>query len=208
MEQDRGMEDVGLVRKWARALWTSFLGGALFMLPIIIVVLLGEKGFEILKRLTHPLLQFFPDVRLPGIAFATLLELGAFAVLCVLAGWFAGTGKGSRFYRWIERYLLNFIPGYSMIRSSLYDLVGKEEETKIPIVLARIEDAWQLAFLIETLPSGVLAVYVPGVPSIRSGDLYFLTEDRIQRTQIPFWKARVILRRFGIGSAAALKDIL
>jgi uncharacterized membrane protein len=39
------------------------------------------------------------------------------------------------------------------------------------VVLARIEDSWQIAFLVERLEGGHVAVFMPGVPNPLSGSV-------------------------------------
>jgi uncharacterized membrane protein len=48
-----------------------------------------------------------------------------------------------------------------------------------------MDDAWQLAFLVERLAGGHFAVFVPDVPTPNTGAVYFLTEDRVRLVDIP-----------------------
>jgi uncharacterized membrane protein len=73
------------------------------------------------------------------------------------------------------------------------------------MVLAQIEDAWQIAFLVERLEGGHMAVFVPGAPNPLSGSVYFMTQDRIKAVDIPASVAMKCLRRVGAGSNALLQ---
>ena len=75
-------------------------------------------------------------------------------------------------------------------------------------VLARIEDAWQVAFLIERIEGGHVAVFVPGAPNPSSGSIYFMTEDRIKKMGLPLTEALKSVRRLGVGSNALLRGKL
>jgi uncharacterized membrane protein len=73
--------------------------------------------------------------------------------------------------------------------------------------LARIEDAWQMAFLVERIEGGHVAVFVPGAPNPLSGSLFFLPEDRIKPAHIPPAAALKCLKRLGAGSNVLLRGL-
>ena len=85
-------------------------------------------------------------------------------------------------------------------------LLGVEDEPVPQVVLARIEDAWQIAFLVERLEDGHLAVFVPGAPNPQSGSVYLMTEDRIKPAGIPPAVALKCLTRLGAGSSGLLRE--
>ena len=100
------------------------------------------------------------------------------------------------------------LPGYEFIKSLSGNLLGDERKSAYPVVLARIEDCWQIAFLVERLEGGHVAVFVPGSPSPQSGSVYFMTEDRIKLVDIPSQAATKCLKRYGLGSNMLLSRYL
>jgi uncharacterized membrane protein len=78
--------------------------------------------------------------------------------------------------------------------------MGYETGRSYPVVLARIEEAWQIGFLMERLGSGHYAVFVPGAPNVWSGSVYLMTDERFQRTGISRIEAVKCLRRLGLGA--------
>ena len=68
----------------------------------------------------------------------------------------------------------------------------------------RIEEAWQIGFLMERVEDDHYAVFVPGAPSIWSGSVYFMTEERFQRINISRAEAMKCLRQLGEGTNALL----
>ena len=48
------------------------------------------------------------------------------------------------------------------------------------VVLARIEDAWQLALVVERVDATHSAVFVPGAPDPKSGSVYLMTDDQFK----------------------------
>jgi uncharacterized membrane protein len=71
-------------------------------------------------------------------------------------------------------------------------------------VLARIEDAWQLAMLVEQVDAEHAAVFVPGAPDARSGSVYLLTNDRLKPVDISTPDAIKCIKGLGIGARQLL----
>ena len=104
--------------------------------------------------------------------------------------------------------MLSNLPGYEFFKNLSGNLLGHETKQTYTTVLARIEDSWQLAFLIERIEGGHVAVFVPGSPSPQSGSVYFMTEDRIRPLDIASAAAMKCLKRYGLGSNELLSGRL
>jgi uncharacterized membrane protein len=128
----------------------------------------------------------------------------AIVLFCFLAGLAWRIGRARRSIEWLERKVLSNIPGYDFFKGISESLMGSDTGHVYPVVLARIEEAWQIGFLMEALEDGYYAVYVPGAPSAWSGSVYFMTEDRFQRIDISRAEALKCLRRLGVGADSLL----
>jgi uncharacterized membrane protein len=135
-----------------------------------------------------------------GIPLATILALGVIVLFCLFAGLFARTRLARKSMDWLESVLLYNIPGYTFFKGISESLLGYETRHAYPVVLARIEEAWQIGFLMERLESGHYAVFVPDSPSVWSGSVYLMTEGRFQRVDISRIEAVKCLRRLGLGA--------
>ena len=187
---------------------TTLVGGILFLVPIIALVVIIGKALVIADKLVAPLAALIPIESIGGIRAAKLLAIGLLVFFCFLAGVLAKTAFAKRMSNGLEAALLSHLPGYEFIKGLSGSVLGVEDEKTSRVVLARIEDAWQIAFLIERLESGRVAVFVPGAPSPQSGSVYFMTEDRIKLADIPPAAALKCLRRLGAGSNALLGGLL
>ena len=67
-------------------------------------------------------------------------------------------------------------------------------------VLARFDDGWQIAFMVERIEDGHVAVFIPGAPSPWSGSVFLMTEDRIKPLNIPNKSVLKCIQRLGKGS--------
>lgn len=184
---------------------TTLTGCILFLLPLIVLIIVIGKAQRIAMGITVPLANLIPVESARGIVAAQFLAAGAIVLFCFLAGLAWRVGPARRVIEWLERTLLSYIPGYGFFKGICESLAGFEERHSYPVVLARIEEAWQIGFLMESLADGHHAIFVPGAPSAWSGSVYFMTEERFKRIDMPRAEALQCLRRLGIGAARLLE---
>lgn len=198
------------MRGLLRFIKATVVGGLLFMVPIIILIMTLEKGMLIASKFVAPLAAHFPDKPVLGMTAATLAAALVLLVLSFFAGLAAQTASGQKFVVWLEKVFLSKLPGYVMFRGVVGDMSNGMDtlagESKVRTVFVSIEEAWQIGFLMDTLASGELAVYVPGAPSPLSGSLYFMAPDRIRECNLTVFEAQAMLRRIGKGAAEAIQQ--
>ncbi len=178
----------------------TLIGGILFLLPIVVLVIVLGKAQELASRIVAPLANRIAMKSMAGISTGTLLAIGLLVLFCLLVGLFARTRLAPKIVEWLESGFLYNIPGYDFFKGISESLMGYEAGHAYPVVLARIEEAWQIGFLMERLESGHYAVFVPGAPSVWSGSVYLMTEERFQRVDITRVEAVKCLRRLGLGA--------
>ena len=186
---------------------TTLVGGLLFLVPIVVLVVVLGKALALAHKVVDPLAEHIPIHSVIGLRTPMLLAIVLIALFCSLAGILARTPFAKRIVRSLETAVLVNVPGYEFLKSMGEGMLGVEKQTGHQPVLARIEDAWQIAFLVERLADGHVAVFVPGAPNPLSGSVYFLTPDRIKVVDIPASGAMKCLRRVGAGSNALLRGV-
>jgi uncharacterized membrane protein len=182
----------------------TLIGGILFLLPLIVLAIVLGKAQEISSRIVAPLASQIAMKSMAGISLATILAIGAIVLFCLFAGLFARTRFAARIVGWLESVFLYNVPGYDFLKGVSESLVGYETGHAHQVVLARIEEAWQIGFLMERLENGHYAVFVPGSPSVWSGSVYLMTEERSQRVDVSRVEAVKCLRRLGVGASKLL----
>jgi len=185
---------------------TTVVGGVFYLVPVIVLVAVVGKALGISRKLVAPLTALFPLEGPLSFFSEKVLAIIVIVLFCFIAGLIAKTAGGKGFTRWLEANVLSLVPGYALIKSMSEGMSGIEEQSGREAVLARIEDAWQVALLVERLDNGHVAVYVPGAPSTSSGSVYFMTEDRIKPLGIPVSTAFKCVRRLGAGANAYLRE--
>jgi uncharacterized membrane protein len=183
---------------------TTLIGGILFLIPISICVLILGKAHKVMVRLAAPLADWLPMDTVGGIAKANVLAVIAIVVVCFVAGLLSKSHLASRLVEWLESCFLQSIPGYTFIKGLTGGLTGDDEETHLAPVLARFDDAWQVAFQVERLSDGRVALFIPGAPDPWSGSLMIMSEERVQPLDRTMAAAVRNLRALGRGSSAFL----
>ena len=187
---------------------TMVIGGVLFFIPLIILIVILQKAFQIAAALVMPIIKLLNVTHIFGIGVEIIVAIAIILFILYLGGLISKTSRAKKAVKKIEDALLSKVPGYDMIKNMGESFVGFEGNTSISTVLARIEDAWQYGLLIEEIEGEQYAVYVPGAPNPMSGSVYILEKARIKKTNIPLQAAMKSLRGLGIGSNELLKKYL
>jgi uncharacterized membrane protein len=182
----------------------TLIGGILFLLPIAVLAIVIGKAQELASYIVAPLASRIAMKSMAGISTGTILAIGLIVFFCLLVGLFARTRLAPKIVEWLESGFLYNLPGYDFFKGISESLMGYGTGYDYPVVLARLEEAWQIGFLMERLGSGHYAVFVPGAPNVWSGSVYLMTEERFQRVDISRLEAVKCLRRHGIGASGLL----
>jgi uncharacterized membrane protein len=184
------------MKRLARFLVSSFVGGFVTLLPIYLSVLLIVRAMQAVGKLVHPIAKLLPE----WFPAENVLSLLLVLLVCVLIGAAARTRAGRAARDRIEHSLFARIPGYELFRSLTQQLAGSREEHVWKPALAEIEEALVPAFVIEEFEDGRFTVFVPSAPTPISGSIYVLTPDRVHPVDVPFTHAVKALSRWGAGS--------
>jgi uncharacterized membrane protein len=196
------------MKKNLRSFKEILISGILFFIPLIILIVILQKAFQIAAVLVIPIIKLLDITKIFGIGGEIIISIALILLTIYLGGLISKTSRAKKNVKKIEDALLSKIPGYEMIKNMSESFVGFDGNTTISTLLARIEDAWQFAFLIEEIDGEHYAVYVPGAPNPMSGSVYILEKDRIKKTNIPLKAVMKCLRGLGAGSNNLLKNYL
>jgi uncharacterized membrane protein len=178
------------------------------MVPLILFAVVLQKGLAIVGKIVVPLAKQFPDHKFLGIGMTTILSIVVILILSFLFGLAARTGAGRRVRDWVEYTIMGRMPGYAIVKGVLRGATGLENEDDAQPALIRVEDAWQLGFVVETHADGHRTVYLPGAPNPSSGLIFYMTEDRVRTLDVKPAAVVKAIRHLGIGSKEILKGRL
>lgn len=181
------------------------IGGILFFIPLIILVLIMEKAFKLTKAILGPFVRFFEGKHLFGLGFEIIISIAIIVLIILLGGVLSRLTIARIGLNRIENSVLSKLPGYSIIKN-MGDNIGRiEKESSLEVVIAEVDDGWKFGFLSEKLDDGKSAVFLPDAPNPWSGSLVYLAEEQITMTDIPITAVMKYLRTLGKGSNELLK---
>jgi uncharacterized membrane protein len=177
---------------------TTVVGGIVFLIPAVIVVIALGKLIGALKVMAKALAPFFGIESLVG---GFLLDLLAITITVFAAGLIAKRATAKRLRERLDATLLNSFPGYAFIKGFAENLRKTEElaGTFLP-VLVQFDDYVQIAFETEREPSGRVAVYLPGAPNPWTGTVVYVSKERVKPLAMTLSEVLRNIRTLGKGS--------
>ncbi len=181
---------------------TTLIGGVLVVLPIYLAVLLLGKTLAGLLSLIAPVTAQIPAT----LELRQLIAIVIVLAVCFVAGLVVRTGPGLRAKNAIERHLLERIPGYTLLRGLAGRVAGKSQDETFTPALVRFDDGLMPAFIVEQLPDGRYAIFVPSVPTPAAGALYIMDRERVQPLDVSFTQAVSVISKWGAGTGALVES--
>jgi uncharacterized membrane protein len=185
---------------------TTFVGGILFLVPIAALVIILGKALALAHKVGDPLAAHLPPEVGFGLRMPLLLAVGVLIIFSFLAGIFARTVYAEKITNRLETTLLSKVPGYALLKSTGASMLGAEGASAYPVVMVRFDDSHQLGLRTDVLANGRVAVFIPGTPDPQSGTVHFVAADRVQLTGLPLATAMQLLKNYGAGTGALLRD--
>ena len=179
----------------------TLIGGAVFLIPLIVLLLVLGKAIQLMRMVTAPISKVVPMDSIAGIAMVDLLTLLALVLVCFAAGMLAKSAPAKRLYHRLDEGLL-VLPGYAFIKSFAdHFKLDQSEATPLKPVLVRFDEFEQLCFEVERLVDGRVVIFIPGAPDPWSGSLVYVLAERVPRLELSAPEAITHLRRLGQGTS-------
>lgn len=182
---------------------TTIIGGAAFLLPVVVVLMVIRKSLEFTHAMAQPLALWIPLDTIGGMAVGNLLAVLILIVICFAAGVVARRAAGRQFSEAMEAKLHAIYPRYTVIRGMTQFLRDGGEEP-FQVVLARFDDNAQVAFEIERSANGLVTLFLPGAPDPWSGSVIHMSEDRVAPLYAEFKTVTKNLKAIGKGMGEIL----
>ena len=187
---------------------TTFLGGILFLVPLVVLVIFIEKGHAIIEKISAPIVNNFPKIKILGLALQEIITIIVVIIICFFVGLLAKAQQAQKLKQKLEDGLLSNIPGYSFMKNVNETMMGFESKEDLKVVLVPTDAGWQFAFLVEQINDDNFAVFVPDAPNPWSGSVCFVNQKDIKEVEITQKEALACIRKLGYGAKDLLKDSL
>ena len=186
---------------------TTIVGGLVFLVPLVLVSMVLKRGLEIASKVATPVVEHFPAHQVAGIALGTIAAALLLTMVAFAAGLAARTERGRAVTRWVGESFLGAMPQYRVVTSMAEGLTKIEQGDGLRPALVAIDDVWQVCYVLEELEHGWVAIFIPQAPTPMSGNVLYVTEDRLRRLDIGIGAAMQLVKRMGAGSAQSLKNV-
>jgi uncharacterized membrane protein len=183
---------------------TTVLGGIIFLIPFVFVVVFFSKAFEIMKVVATPVSKLIPYDRLIGFIVVDIITVIILVVICLLAGALAHSSWGRKVSGNLDRTLLQLIPAYAWVKGMTGELRDEDAEEVLIPVLIRFDDQHQIGFEVDRREDGMVAVFLPGAPDPRSGAVSYVSDDRVRPINAAVTAITKIQKNLGRGSTTML----
>ena len=162
----------------------TFLGGILFLVPLVVLLVILEKGYHLIQKVTLPFVDNLPRVHVLGLALQELVGILLIILFCFIAGILARSAFAKKLILKIENGILSFVPGYSFMKGINENILGIESNKDLKVILVPTDAGWQFAFLIEQINENNFTVFVPDAPNPWSGSVVFVEKKDIKEIDI------------------------
>jgi uncharacterized membrane protein len=186
---------------------TTLIGGILFLVPIVVLAVVLGKALGLAHKLVEPIAVRFAVKSVLGLHPPTLFALVVIVLFCFAAGLIARTRLAQRVIAGLEGSILSNLPGYHFIKSMGEGMLGAQTTMEYETVLVRAGEGWEIAFVIERLENGLVAIFVPGAPNPHSGSVHFVAPKQIKTTGISRMAAMKCLKQLGGGANTLLNKV-
>ena len=191
--------------KWYHALLKRTLSGIiLFLIPLAVLLIVLGKAIGIVQKLIEPLKKHLPADRVLGVGIITIISIFLILLLCFLAGVLSERKRIKSIITKIEDNVLIFIPGYSLLKAQGNNVI-QETDHKWQSVLLEEDDTWKIGVAVEQ-QDGYCTVFFPEPPDAKTGETKVIHESKLKKLDMPVNKLMMIIRKYGQGAAAILKD--
>lgn len=197
---------MGKLREFVKS---TLVGGLLVLLPLGILAYVAMWFFGLIRKAIGPLTQIVAEKSRYQHAAADLIAVALLVGLCFVVGVLIRTRLGIWSYALVETGLLRRIPGYSMIKETVNQFLGKKKSPFSAVALAQIFDNDTLvsAFITDTHDDGGYTVFVPTGPNPTSGNIYHLKAENVFPVSVSVEDAMRSIISCGAGSSLLITKL-
>jgi uncharacterized membrane protein len=197
------------MRKLREFIKSTLVGGLLVLLPVAIFAFVLVWVFNVVHKAISPLTKLVTPESDFQVILADVLVVLVLICACFLVGAVVRTRLGTWLYLLIETKLLRRTPGYSLIKETVSQFLGKKKSPFSSVALVRLfgNDTMASAFITDTHEDGSHTVFVPTGPNPTSGNIYHLRPENVFPVDVPVEDAMRSIISCGAGSSMLLAKL-
>jgi uncharacterized membrane protein len=188
---------------------TTFLGGFLVVLPIILLILVLNWFYEFLLGNIRPIITLLIQTARISEVIAAVIAVIIMLLLFFLVGLLVQTRMGKFFFEIFEERVLKKIPIYRIIKETVVQLFGGEKMIFKGVALVRPfqNDTMITAFITDESSNDYVTVFIPSSPAPTGGYIYHIKREFVTKIDYPVEQAMRTVLSLGAGSKDVLKEL-
>jgi len=161
---------------------TCLLGGLVVILPLVIIYRVFSWLLQWILGAFAPVTVFTSSVFDSSTLPPALLGVLAIVLLCFLVGLLVRTTVGKWLHSSSERFLLDHIPGYAMLKKVFAQLQPEQKQSFSSPVLVRFDSvpATVYGFVTEKHDRDLYTVFIPTSPSPFNGFVVHVAPQQLE----------------------------
>lgn len=191
-----------------RFIKTTVVGGVIFLIPIIILIIVLGKGLHITGKLATPIAGALPADTIFGPALVHLLAAAILVGVCFFAGLLAKAAVARKLIGSLERNVVSKVPAYALLKTKTQSMLSVDDTEKLTPVVVRFDDSWSIAFEIDRFDGDKVVIFLPGAPDPWSGSVSVVTADRVAALDHPLPSVISAAKALGKGTGALVSGHL
>jgi uncharacterized membrane protein len=186
---------------------SAVVNGLVILIPLVLVLVAIREVFSLMISFATPIADMFPEGTFDNVKeteiISLLLILGVAFVLGLLSKIKAGRVVG----RGIERYSLDKIPMYRMLKSLVGAFLNLEtEESFKPALMENDSGDMEPVYVIEDRGRPRVVVLVPWAPAAFAGSVKLVGRERIHYLNVTLDEFSLSLTHLGTGLSELLPE--
>lgn len=196
------------MKKFFAFLKTTILGGIFILLPIVLIFLTFAKTYGLLVLVSTSV----TDLLFPGHVtknwISVLIALGLLVLISFIFGLVMLSDIGPRLITFIERTILNKVPGYIAIKNLTTGFANTHDNSTFrPALLKTSDNEKKFIYIVEEVDDSNYAVLVPWSPTPFTGSIHIVLKAQVEILNISMGKLTEVLSQWGVGSRNILAEM-
>ena len=186
---------------------TTLLGGALVVLPLVILISVFGWLYEFISDKVKPLTYLLSETVQRQEILASAIALIIILLTFFIVGLIVKTRFGQFSFEYLESKFLFRIPLYKIIKDTTLQLLGSNKNLFKGVALVKLfgSETRMTAFITEEHADGSFTVFVPSGPAPTAGFIYHVPKENVEKINYPTDKAMKTIFSLGAGSKELLE---
>ncbi len=188
---------------------TTFFGGFLVVLPVIVLVFVLNWLFDFLTEKISPVTKLIIQTARINEMVASVIAVVVILLIFFIVGLIVQTSFGRYVFEFFEKRVLKRVPLYRIIKETVVQLFGGEKLLFRYVALVKPfgNDTMVTAFVTDESTEGYVTVFIPSAPAPTGGYIYHIKKENVIKTDYPVEQAMRTILSLGAGSKELLRMI-